>query len=137
MKNIWVCLCLLVGCGSPNLTVLDLHLAGRSVLNDIATVQADLYAKEVPCAPLDRVERSEDLVPVGSGSLTLTIDERRGGADRTMNNLPLGTWTVALVARDNLERRIGFGCTRDVTLAESGELAFVLYESNASQRPPE
>jgi hypothetical protein len=129
--------CVFAGCGAPDLVVLDLHLAGRSVLNDIASLHVDLFAKEVACASLDRVQRSEDLVAVTSRSMTLTIEERRDGADRSIDNLPLGSWTVAIVARDNLERRIGFSCTRDVTLVEGAELAFVTYESNGSQRPPE
>lgn len=121
-------------CGvDPNLVVLELPLASRSVLVEIGTLRVNLYSPETACNVLDRAEPPEDPAAVHSVDISLTIEERAQGADRYAANLTPGTWLVTVTALNDDQVRIGFLCQRDVELTADSTVA-IEFAANTNQR---
>ena len=141
MRASFLCLLVsLVGCGEApsNLVILELPLARNTALAEIARIQIELFSASTDCNSLVRLTGTESPPSVANVLLDLTPDERRGGADRVLDNLPASPagepWNIRIQAFGDQELRIGYACQAKELLA--GQTIIIDYVARESQREP-
>ena len=124
-----------LACGDPadNLVIVELPLAGNTALADIKEIHVELFAESTTCGNLVRAGTGDDVEPVAQKVLGLTVDERRNGADRYVDALPVGTWNVRVQAFGETDNRLGYACETK-TLTE-GQTIVVEYSARERARP--
>ena len=126
----------LCACGTPvdDLVILEVPLARNTALAEIKSLHVELFPDTTACNTLVRLEASQDLEPVAAKVLDLTGEERRNGANRYVDNLPLGSWNIRIQAFGEDDLRVGYAC--EPKTLEEGASIVIEYVARERRRPP-
>ena len=136
MRNFLLVIALSVaGCGAPagDLVVVEFSLARNTALTEIKELKIDLFTTTSPCSTLVRTGAAEGLEPIASSLVSLTPEERRAGADRYVESLPVGTWNLRMEAFGEDDSRVGVHCDSEIVLND-GAVLIVQYIAHENRR---